>query len=308
MGRIDEAMRRASDSSQVKVTPSGISQPTPDLFVSPWGFRDGAELRPRESAELRSIEGAASNPLAAALEASGDGPPRGLRGFNDAWMPRLIIALDANRQLVEEFRQLAATLHQAQATNGLRVVLITSAEPSEGKSTTAVNLALTFSESYERSVLLLDADLRRPSLHEIAQVPNPQGLGETLKASGEHKLPLFRLTDTLMLAPAGRPDPNPMRALTSPRMQQMLLEASTRFDWVIIDAPPIGPIADSSLLAPLSDGVLLVVRARRTHHASVRRAVEAIGRDRLLGVVLNDAEIHDLPGYQRGYHYYANEG
>ena len=181
--------------------------------------------------------------------------------------------------------------------------MVTSAEPGEGKSTTAVNLALTLSESYKRRVLLIDADLRRPSLHEITQVPNSHGLGETLKAAGEQKLPLFRLSDTLMLAPAGRPDPNPMGALTSPRMRHMLVEASMRFDWVIIDAPPIGLIADSSLLAPLSDGVLLVVRARRTHHASAQKAVESIGRDRVLGVVLNDAEVDDCPAYYRYYQY-----
>ena len=81
--------------------------------------------------------------------------------------------------------------------------MVTSAEPGEGKSTTAVNLALTFSESYKRRVLLIDADLRRPSLHEITQVSNSTGLGETLKATGEHKLPLFQLSETLTLAPAG---------------------------------------------------------------------------------------------------------
>ena len=77
-----------------------------------------------------------------------------------------------------------------------------------------------------------------------------------------------------------------------------------RFDWVIIDAPPIGLIADASLLAPLSDGVLLVVRARRTHHAAAQKAVEAIGRERVLGVVLNDAEVDDSPAYHR--YYYAD--
>jgi capsular exopolysaccharide synthesis family protein len=294
MGRIDEALRRGGQLPRVDVAIGGPSS-APDAFVSPWAFREGVELR--------SIGGgAASNPLAAALDGAPEREMHGFRRFSAVWMPRLVIAEKANRLLVEEFRQLAATLHQAQATNNIRILMVTSAEPGEGKSTTAVNLALTFSESYKRRVLLIDADLRRPSLHEITQVPNSRGLGETLKATGEHKLPLFQLSDTLMLAPAGRPDPNPMGALTSPRMRHMLVEASMRFDWVIIDAPPIGLIADSSLLAPLSDGVLLVVRARRTHHASAQKAVEAIGRERILGVVLNDAEVDDSPAYHRYYH------
>jgi capsular exopolysaccharide synthesis family protein len=302
MGRIDDALQRAGHRSRVETVSGAVSpQAGQDTFVSPWAFRAGAEERP-------IAEGPSPNPLAAALDAPFSNEPRGFERFSEAWMPRLVIADKANVRLVEEFRQLAATLHQAQAASNIRVLMVTSAEPGEGKSTTSVNLALTLSESYKRRVLLVDADLRRPSLHEITQVPNSQGLGETLKAAGEHKLPLFKLSETLTLAPAGRPDQNPMGALTSPRMRHILVEASMRFDWVIIDAPPIGPIADSSLLAPLSDGVLLVVRARRTHHASSQKAIEAIGRERLLGVVLNDAEIEHSPAYNRYYHgYYADD-
>jgi protein-tyrosine kinase len=301
MGRIDEALRRAGQSVRVENASAGAAQAVSDAFVSPWGFREGAERRP--------IEGEpGQNPLAAALASTPDRKVQGLTRFSEVWVPRLVIANHANTRLVEEFRQLAATLHQAQTAGNIRVLMVTSAEPGEGKSTTAVNLALTLSESYKRNVLLIDADLRRPSLHEVTQVPNQKGLGETLKATGEEKLPLFQLSDTLLLAPAGRPDPNPMGSLTSPRMRNMLIEASMRFDWVIMDAPPIGPVADSSLLAPLSDGVLLVVRAGRTHHASAQKAIDAIGRERLLGVILNDAEIEDSPSYNRYYHgYYASE-
>ena len=301
MGRIDEALRRTGHRSRVEVVSGGAApQTATDTFTSPWAFREGGERRPDEQTR--------PNPLAVALEGGVDRAPHGLQRFSEAWMPRLVIGQKPNVRLVEEFRQLAATLHQAQVTSNIRVLVVTSAEPGEGKSTTSVNLALTLAESYKRRVLLIDADLRRPSLHEITQMPNSTGLGGTLKASGEHKLPLFQLSETLMLAPAGPPDTNPMGALTSPRMRHILVEASTRFDWVIMDAPPIGPIADSSLLAPLADGVLLVVRARRTHHASAQKAIDAIGRERLLGVVLNDAEIEDSPSYNRYYHgYYAAE-
>jgi protein-tyrosine kinase len=301
MGRIDEALRRTGHRTRAEVASTGVPpQAGAETFVSPWAFREGAERGP--------LEAAPPNPLAAALDAPTALEAGGFHSFSDEWIPRLVIAEHANVRLVEEFRQLAATLHQAQTTSNIRVLVVTSAEPGEGKSTTAVNLALTLSESYKRRVLLIDADLRRPALHEITQVPNTKGLGETLKAAGDHKLPLFQLSETLMLAPAGRPDSNPMNALTSPRMRHMLVEAAMRFDWVIIDAPPIGPIADSSLLAPLSDGVLLVVRARRTHHLSAQKAIDAIGRDRLLGVVLNDAEVEDSPSYNQYYHgYFADE-
>ncbi len=294
MGRIDEALRRASQSPRTDATSGSNATATAEAFVSPWAFRDGAEPAPTPAS-------LPSNPLAAALNA----PlveQHGFARFSGTWLPRLVIAKDANRLLVEEFRQLAATLHQTQVTNQLCVVMVTSAEPNEGKSTTALNLALTLSESYKRKVLLIDADLRRPSLHEITQVPNASGLGETLKAASEQKLPLYQLSDTLMLAPAGRPDSNPMGALTSPRMRVMLAEAAMRFDWVILDAPPIGLIADASLLSPLSDGVLLVVRSGRTYYAAAQKAVEAIGRERVLGVVLNYVDVKTSPAYQRYYH------
>ena len=294
MGRIDEALRRVGQLPRTDVASAGGTA-TAEAFVSPWAFREGTQPPVTQP----SIP---SNPLAAALDTPSGRAQHSFTRFSNAWLPRLVIAKDANRLLVEEFRQLAATLHQAQAISSLRVVMVTSAEPNEGKSTTALNLALTFSESYKRKVLLIDADLRRPSLHEITQVPNARGLGETLKSTGDQKLPLFQLSDTLTLAPAGRPDSNPMGALTSPRMREMLAEAATRFDWVILDAPPIGLIADASLLAPMTDGVLLVVRSRRTHYAAAQKAVDAIGRERVLGVVLNDVEVKTSPAYQRYYH------
>ena len=301
MGRIDDALRRVGQLPRTEVTPGGGGTPAAEAFVSPWAFREPTDVPATAERPASVTPVVAANPLAAALDAPSGLAQHGFSRFSNNWVPRLVIAKDANRLLVEEFRQLAATLHHTQTTGNLRVVLVTSAEPNEGKSTTALNLALTFSESYQRNVLLIDADLRRPSLHEITQVPNTSGLSETLKATGEYKLPLFQLSDTLMLAPAGRPNSNPMTALTSPRMRDMLVEASARFDWVIIDAPPIGPIADSSLLAPLADGVLLVVRSRRTYYAAAQKAVDAIGRERVLGVVLNDVEVKASRAY---YHYY----
>jgi capsular exopolysaccharide synthesis family protein len=145
---------------------------------------------------------------------------------------------------------------------------------------------------------LIDADLRRPSLHEIAQVPGATGLGDTLKSSADQKLPVYSLSNTLTLVPAGKPDPDPMRALTSSRMQQILAEAATRFDWVLIDAPPIGPIVDTSLLAQNIDAAILVVRADHAHYTDVRRAVESLGRDRIIGVVLNGIDESERAGHQ----------
>ncbi|HEY7497071.1 MAG TPA: CpsD/CapB family tyrosine-protein kinase [Vicinamibacterales bacterium] len=307
MGRIDEALRRSGQATRAAENVAVED----DAFVSPWSFREPATVTAmpeRERVEPVRLEPARAEPARPAVRI--DAQPldtlRTAKRFNERWIERLVISKNADSLLVEQFRLLAATLHQMQATNNTRVIMVTSAEAAEGKSMTAINLSLTLSESYRRRVLLIDADLRRPSLHEITGVPNTFGLGETLKSETEQKVPAFQLSDTLTVVPAGQPDRNPMSALTSPRMEQILSDAAAAFDWVVVDAPPVAPVVDSSLLTPFLDGVLLVVRAGTTHYATVQRAIESIGRERILGVVLNGADA-DAGGYRRYYEAYETK-
>jgi protein-tyrosine kinase len=190
----------------------------------------------------------------------------------------------------EQYRRLAAALHHAQAATGAKIVMIASAVPGEGKTLTASNLALTLSESYQRSVLLVDADLRRPTLHTIFRIDNSAGLSDGLISDAERRLPVRQVSERLALLPAGRPSADPMAGLTSVRMRRLLDEAREAFDWVIIDTPPVALLPDANLLASMVDGAVLVVKAGSTPYELVRRAVESIGRDRLFGTVLNRAE------------------
>lgn len=205
----------------------------------------------------------------------------------------------------EQYRRLAATLHQAQAASGIKAVMITSAVPGEGKTLTASNLALTLSESYHRRVLLIDADLRRPTLHRLFKVGGAPGLTESLLAIEERKLRLHQLSPNLSLLPAGASSLDPMAALASPRMRRILEEARDAFDWVIVDTPPVGLLTDASLVVANVDTTLFVVKAGETPFALVKRAVEVIGADRLLGVVLNRAT-PDLQRYGYGYSHYSH--
>ena len=163
----------------------------------------------------------------------------------------------------------------------MRVLMITSPQPSDGKTLTTVNLALVLSDSFKRRVLLIDADLRRPSLSEMTGVVRATGLSHALKARTEQKLTVIPLTPTLTLLPAGAPDPDPISGLTSDRMRHILADAAARFDWVILDTPPVGPVADAHLLAEMVDGALLVVRAAKTQCAQVQSAIEVLGRERV---------------------------
>jgi capsular exopolysaccharide synthesis family protein len=211
--------------------------------------------------------------------------------------------------LLEEYRKLAATLHHAQQDRGIKIVMIASAVPNEGKTLTASNLALTLSESYRRRVLLIDADLRHPSLHEAFQVPSITGLSDGLRSSEETRLNLVQLSPSLTLLPGGRPDHDPMSILSGPRMKKVLGEAAENFDWVIVDTPPVGLLPDANLLAAMVDGALLVVRANQTPFAAVKRAVDTLGRDKVLGVVMNAVNMGRPPhAYGYDYYHYTNSG
>ena len=200
-----------------------------------------------------------------------------------------LVGPEMNPVVLEQYRRLGAVLHHSQAQTGLRSFMVASAVPHEGKTLTAANMALTLSESFQRRVVLVDADLRRPTVHDVFDVPNVTGLNDGLNASGPWKAPLIEVSDRLSVLTAGRPNPDPIGALTSSRMNQLLEELGERFDWVIVDTPPVGLMPDAHLMAGMVGGAVLVIAAGCAPYKVVLRAVEALGHDRILGVVLNRA-------------------
>ena len=180
--------------------------------------------------------------------------------------------------------------------------MICSALGGEGKSLTATNLALTLSESYRRRVLLVDADLRRPSLSQVFELPETAGLSDGLLAGDDRRLPVVQLSSYLTLLPAGRPMPDPMASLSSNRMRHIVGEARDSFDWVIIDTPPIAVLTDASLLGAMVDAAILVVRAGQTPLAAVKKALQTVGRGRVMGVVLNRVKHEAHPASDYAYY------
>ncbi len=216
---------------------------------------------------------------------------------------RLVVNTRTTPAAIEQYRRLAAVLYQAQENRDLKTVLVASTFAAEGKSLTCANIALTLSESYRRRVLLVDADLRRPTLHDTFEIPNLAGLSDWLKGDGAGKMPLVEITPNLSLLPGGRPDPDPMGGLASERMKQLLTIASERFDWVIVDTPPVAFLPDAHLLSAMVDTVVFVVAAGQTPAPAVQRAVEELGRDRIIGVVLNRVESVTLNHYGQSAYY-----
>lgn len=312
MSRIDDVMRLASRERAVESRGPEIEAVRPPDDPVPTDWLDGATAEPPSVTRPAAAPGpgpaVSESPTATAPPAtapSSSGPLALFRGFNPNVLERLV-AGSPNPVLTEQYRQLAATLHHTQMAQQIKVVMVASAIASEGKTLTATNLALTLSESYRRRVLLIDADLRRPSLHDVFQVPNISGLNEGLQSPTERKLSLMQITNTLTLLPAGRPNPDPMSSLTSPRMRQILAEAAACFEWVIVDTPPVAILADANLLSSMVDTSILVVRAGHTPLNLVEKTIDALGRDRILGVVLNAAEQKQIHSDYYSYRSYGS--
>ena len=222
--------------------------------------------------------------------------------FGKKGVGKVIVGSHADPGLVEQYRRLGAALHHHQLSTGARTLMVTSAAASEGKTLTATNLALTLSHSYQRRVLLIDADLRRPSVHEILRLPNSVGLSDSLRHPERALARYHSITSTLSVFSAGRPDSDPMAGLVSDTMNRILTEATQQFDWVIVDTPPVALLPDANLLAAMIDTALLVVGANSTPYPLIRRAIEAIGEQRILGVVLNRMTAADIVA---AYNYYG---
>lgn len=216
------------------------------------------------------------------------------------------IVVDENTSPVsrEQYRRLAAALHRSSELTGVRVVMITSAAVGEGKTLTAANLALTLSESYQKKVLLIDADLRRPAVQSVFRLQDGPGLGESLISNNGRKMPVHRVSPLLSIITAGRPTSDPISRLTSDRMRRLLDEARDTFEWIIIDTPPVALLPDANLLSQMVDGAILVIRANGPAYQLVQRAVDAIGREKIIGTVLNRATQTTAHGGDEYYYQY----
>jgi capsular exopolysaccharide synthesis family protein len=216
---------------------------------------------------------------------------------------KLVVGSGDNAAFIEQYRRLAATLHDAQMEKGLKTVMVTSAVPKEGKTLTVVNLALTLSESYGRRVLLIDADLRGPSVHHVLGIPNERGLSELLHADRVEPSTVS-VSPRLEVLPSGRINENPLAGLSSARMQTFVDDMATRFDWVLLDTPPVGLLPDAQLLGRVAHAAVFVIRAGATPYALVARAITELGRDCIIGTVLNGVEERTLPDTNYYGHYY----
>lgn len=199
---------------------------------------------------------------------------------------------DPRSAVAEAYRSLRANLAFARPGETLGSLLVCSPAPDADKGAVAANLAVVSAQA-ERKVILLDADLRRPSQHLRFGLDNGQGLSSALVADGAAGLPLqATAVPGLRLLTSGPLPPNPAELLASRRMQALIAELTAQADLLIVDAPPLVAVSDAALLAPLVDGVLLVLaagRSRRDHAAEAKETLAKVGAT-LFGAVLTEVE------------------
>ncbi len=218
--------------------------------------------------------------------------------------PRLVAITQPHSSYCEEYRSLRThVLHKSQRQK-LQSIVIASVNPSEGKTVTALNLSWLLAQTDGVKALIIDSDLRMPSLTDYLGIETDKGLSHILSGTATLKDSIVKLEPAgLHLLPGGEARSDVAEMISGPKFKEILREAREMFDYVIIDAPPLGIFTDAAVLINHADGAMLVVRSGQTKYAAVDRILEALPRERMLGVVLNQCD-DVMAESNYGYGYY----
>ncbi len=283
MSRIQEILKKAER--------EGTMQRTSALAIpAPWTPAARETHEARESHDARETHDAAG------------APPRTVSGTLD---PLLVAAFAPQSLAAEQYRSLRTRIKAAENGRAMRSVIVTSPNKGDGKSLTAANLALTMAQEFQQRVLLIDADLRRPTLHHLFGINETPGLSDVLMGGSTVDQALVQIPEHhLTVLPSGLVPVRPAELLGSTGMRRVLDTLRGRFDRVILDMPPVAPLADVSIVTGMVDGVLMIVRAGVTPKPAIERALSGLEMSKVLGLVLNDAGDGHAENYG-GYGYVA---
>ena len=212
---------------------------------------------------------------------------------------RLVTVREPFSIAAEQYRVLCTRISQIVQDRPSYIMAVTSSTKDEGKSFTSLNLAVSMAKDFDEKVLLIEGDLKNPSLHEYLKRPPGLGLSDVLEGRADFtasSIQMFEGHLTVILA--GKIPDSPSKLLSSPRMQEILNYVRGYYKYIIIDTPPIIPLADINIYSTLVDGILLVIRAGRTPRSVVKRAMVSIRSEKIIGAVLNDVE----PNYSKYYY------
>lgn len=218
--------------------------------------------------------------------------------------PEVVMLASPSSIQAERFRRLKVLLSN-ESGGSPRVIVVTSPGPSDGKSLTALNLALAFAADKRGEVLLVDADLRLPTIGSFVS-PRPHlGLSELLQGSTTEDHVILEVENAcLKILPAGEPPRNPVELLSSPRTESVMTSLRKRFSQIIIDSPPVVPFTDADVIGAFSDGFLMVARSEKTSTSLFQQSLQSVTTKPILGTVLNDVTFHFADWNKRGYKRY----
>jgi len=215
---------------------------------------------------------------------------------------RFVCLSEEESLAAEKFRFLGVRLRQLQQASRLKKLLITSTIPEEGKSVVAGNLAITLARMKQQRVLLLEGDLRRPLLAARFGLRKLPGLSEWLRSEPGAITNIYHLEEAgIWFLPAGKPPENPLELMQAGRLPELMEQLSAWFDWIVIDSPPVLPLADTTVWARAADGVLLITREGTTQKRQLERGLKVLQESNLLGVVVNSSSSTDHKNYYQRY-------
>ena len=306
MSRIQDILNKAERDGGVRRT-RAIGTDAPPL--PPVSSRAGASgaaaprplVEPTPIAEHREAR-------ARHLEAPGAPPAAPPSSSRDARFDhRLVAALAPQSLAAEQYRSLRTRISSAENGRAMRALIVTSPAKGDGKSLTAANLSLTMAQEFSQRVLLIDADLRRPSIHHLFDLAETPGLTDVLMGAVSLDDALVTLPDHhLTVLPSGVPPSHPAELLGSVAMRRTIDALRTRFDRLVLDMPPVSPLADVHIASALADGILMIVRAGITPKPAIERALSGLDASKVLGLVLNEAGPESgADTYYNGYGYIA---
>jgi capsular exopolysaccharide synthesis family protein len=268
----DGTARRASGGEEVSSRHAGPAvAPAPEPIYEPPHFQPAVET----ALDAPQYESDDPSTAQMALEATLD--------------PILVAALEPLSPAAEQYRTLRARLSQSEENHPMRVIQVTSPGKGDGKTITALNLALTMAQEFQRRVLILDADLRAPNVNALLGLPPGPGLVDVLTGAAALEEALVEIPEHhLTVLRAGRAYEHPAEMLGSGPMRRLVDSLRTQFDRIVVDSAPT-TVADAGAVAPLSDGLLLVVRASTTTTPAISRAIATLASAKLLGLVFNES-------------------
>jgi capsular exopolysaccharide synthesis family protein len=348
MGRVYEALRRAAEQNGSEATrgaggeettareetglapfaePNGRHHAQPEPAAAEYLFSASKHFQPPETAESSASTehtgtpggsalpaGQASRAAGATLGAAGSARTPGFVTLDISAArvePHLVAITQPRSSHAERFRSLRTRVLHAGERKKMQAFVITSAGIMEGKTLTAINLSWLLAQTDGVTALLIDGDLRSPCAAEYLGLDAPVGLSEVLGGTASLSEAIVRLEPAgLHLLPGGSARDDVAELLSGPKFLAVLKEARRMFDYVIIDAPPLGIFTDATMLISRADAALIVARAGRTRYAALERLLEPLPRERLLGVVLNgsDEQLNEQNYYYRRYSSHRAEG